>query len=67
MYFANGDYYEGEFHSNMKHGRGTYKWADGRAYEGSYQKDRMFDERGKMKMYDGSIIEGIFVNDQRVV
>jgi hypothetical protein len=66
MTYANGDKYEGSFSNNQKHGRGIYVWASGDTYEGLYHKDRRYDKRGKMTLVDGSIYEGIFVNDQLV-
>lgn len=35
--FANGDRYNGGWHSGKPHGYGTYTWADGSRYEGSWK------------------------------
>lgn len=39
MRYANGDIYEGEWASDMKHGRGKFYYAKGAVYEGTWQED----------------------------
>ena len=39
MRYANGDIYEGEWASDMKHGRGKFYYAKGSLYEGTWQED----------------------------
>jgi len=38
-FFANGDYYEGNFSKSQREGKGVYKWKDNRIYEGEYFND----------------------------
>jgi hypothetical protein len=37
---AQGDRFAGRFQDNMKHGFGTFRWADGATYEGEYCRDK---------------------------
>jgi hypothetical protein len=39
MSFGNGYMYCGEWLNHKKHGKGIYKWNDGRAYNGLYEND----------------------------
>jgi hypothetical protein len=32
----NSNNYEGEFHGDMKHGKGVFKWESGNVYKGMY-------------------------------
>ena len=34
--WADGSTYQGDFYDNNIHGRGIYKWADGRVYDGTW-------------------------------
>jgi len=43
---ASGEY-EGQWESDMQHGRGTQKWTDGRVYEGHFELGK-FSGEGKM-------------------
>ena len=49
--------YEGEYHQDMKHGQGEFRWASGGYYKGMYELDA---KRGYGEMYwaDGSIYRG---------
>lgn len=49
--------YEGEYHQDMKHGQGEFRWASGGYYKGQYEFDV---KRGYGEMYwaDGSIYRG---------
>ena len=49
--------YEGEYHNDMKHGKGMFKWEAGNSYLGDF----MYDERdgwGTMEWIDGSVYKG---------
>ena len=39
MHYASGAVYQGEWVAGKKHGKGTYRWADGRVEVGLYQAD----------------------------
>jgi hypothetical protein len=54
----NGDFYEGSFDNNRRHGEGTCKFADGRIYKGDWIKDVPLG-KGILKTNIG-IFEGIF-------
>ncbi|OMJ71859.1 hypothetical protein SteCoe_29831 [Stentor coeruleus] len=51
------NFYQGEWRNNKKHGKGVYKWADGRVYSGNWKKD-LYDGYGKMIWPDGSKYKG---------
>ena len=34
--YADGSYYAGQFHKNMRSGAGKFVWADGSVYEGRW-------------------------------
>jgi hypothetical protein len=36
----NGDYYEGKFVYDARHGQGTYRWRNGNEYKGDFQEDK---------------------------
>ena len=37
LLLSNGKSYAGEFKDDVMHGRGVFKWLDGRRYEGDYK------------------------------
>jgi hypothetical protein len=39
-YFPNNDRYEGEFVDNLKHGKGTYTYFDGKVKVGEWKDDK---------------------------
>ena len=40
--YINGDYYEGEWQNHVRHGQGTYYWAEtGSKYVGTWKEGRM--------------------------
>jgi hypothetical protein len=38
--YACGDSYEGNYSNNQRHGRGVYRYKDGRVFEGMFIKDK---------------------------
>lgn len=46
------------------HGKGTYKWEDGRVYQGEYQFDKKHG-RGIYQWPNGRVFEGTWVNGKR--
>jgi hypothetical protein len=62
LFFPQGDWHEGEYADNNRHGHGRYQWKDGRVYEGNYAHDLrdgqgMFTFRSK-DVYTGSFMKG---------
>lgn len=49
--------YEGEYHADMKHGQGEFRWATGGYYKGRYEHDVKVGY-GEMYWADGSIYRG---------
>ena len=49
--------YEGEYHQDMKHGHGEFRWASGGYYKGNYEDD-VKKGYGEMYWADGSIYRG---------
>lgn len=49
--------YEGEYHQDMKHGLGEFRWASGGFYRGGYHND-IKTGYGEMYWADGSIYRG---------
>lgn len=49
--------YEGEYHLDMKHGFGEFRWSTGGFYRGGYQED-IKTGYGEMYWVDGSIYKG---------
>eukprot|EP01113_Clastostelium_recurvatum_P017219 TRINITY_DN2014_c0_g2_i2.p1 TRINITY_DN2014_c0_g2~~TRINITY_DN2014_c0_g2_i2.p1 ORF type:complete len:298 (+),score=52.71 TRINITY_DN2014_c0_g2_i2:170-1063(+) len=66
--FANGDVYDGELRNSQgvsqKHGFGKYTYADGRVYEGYWNKDRK-EGVGIMTFPEGQRYEGQWKNEMR--
>lgn len=56
--------YEGYWQNGVKHGIGTYKWADGRLYEGNFKADKRHGT-GTYKWSDGSTYVGEWIDDAR--
>lgn len=40
MYYVNGDYYDGEWLSNLKEGEGKYTFQNRDFYDGKWEKDK---------------------------
>jgi hypothetical protein len=59
-----GDVYKGEFELSQKHGRGEYRWSDGRKYLGSYRND-VRDGAGEYIWPNGNFYVGAFAENQR--
>lgn len=55
---ANGIVYEGEFDNGFKHGEGIIIFPDGSKYEGSFMKNQLCGNYGKMVKSNGKIYEG---------
>ena len=53
----NTNMYEGEYHQDMKHGQGEFRWASGGFYRGGYFGDIKCGY-GEMYWADGSIYRG---------
>ena len=53
--------YEGEYHQDMKHGFGEFRWASGGYYKGNYDFD-VKKGYGEMYWADGSIYRGQWEN-----
>jgi len=60
---ATSDIYEGEVKNGLRHGNGTYTFADGKKYIGQF-KDDMYFGSGTLIMPDGSKYVGQFKDDQ---
>ena len=39
--YAEGDYYEGQFKGDLRHGDGKYVWANGETYTGQFANGNM--------------------------
>lgn len=53
--------YEGEYHDDIKHGYGEFKWATGGHYRGQYVNDVKVGF-GTMTWADGSVFKGTWEN-----
>jgi len=53
--------YEGEYHDDMKHGYGEFRWATGGHYRGEYVNDVKVGF-GTMTWVDGSVFKGAWEN-----
>ena len=56
---SGGGTYVGEYVDGLKHGQGTYTYADGRQYVGEF-KDGVFHGQGTMTYANGDQEEGIW-------
>lgn len=54
-----GDYHDGEYKQNLRHGPGKYYWKDGRQFIGNYHMDERSGE-GKFIYPDGDVYVGNF-------
>jgi hypothetical protein len=64
MFAKIGDYHEGEYKDNLRHGPGKYFWKDGRQYIGMYVEDERSGE-GKFIYPNGDVYEGGFERGSR--
>ncbi|KAL3914196.1 MAG: hypothetical protein SGARI_000251 [Bacillariaceae sp.] len=64
MFAKIGDYHEGEYKDNLRHGPGKYFWKDGRQYIGMYFEDERSGE-GKFIYPNGDVYEGSFERGSR--
>jgi len=62
IYYANGDYYTGEFDGSFPKGNGVLKFADGNLYIGQFDKGT-FNGHGILIWPEGDYYEGAWVND----
>ena len=60
-----GDYHEGDYHANLRHGPGKYYWKDGRQYIGQYHQDERHGKNGKFIYPNGDFYKGDFEKGQR--
>jgi len=56
--------YTGEWKDKDKHGKGTYRWANGMAYEGDWLENKRMGI-GKFTWPNGQVYLGEWVNDKR--
>lgn len=63
--YINGNIYTGQWiiGTTMKEGKGVYIWADGKIYEGWWQKGKR-NGRGRQITADGSVYDGEWVEHQ---
>ena len=47
MYLNNGDVYKGEFRAGVFHGEGSYTWADGTSFTGTFRNGEMINPPAK--------------------
>ena len=59
-----GDYHEGQYRQNLRHGPGKYLWKDGRQYLGNYSLDERSGE-GKFWYSNGDVYQGQFLKGKR--
>jgi hypothetical protein len=62
--FSNQDSYEGMYRFDLRHGRGIYRYHDGRVYDGHFVEDKRHGW-GIFSWPDGSLYHGDFVRGQR--
>jgi len=59
-YIATGDFYEGNWDTHKKSGKGTMRFGNGDVYHGDWYDDHMHG-KGTLKYCDGDVYEGDFV------
>ena len=64
QFVLQGDLHEGEYQNNVRHGKGTYVWKDGRRYEGEYKHDLRHGS-GIFSYANGDMYQGEFENGLR--
>jgi hypothetical protein len=64
MFAKIGDYHEGEYKQNLRHGPGKYFWKDGRKFVGNYHLDERSGE-GKFIYPNGDMYVGNFEKGSR--
>ena len=64
LFFPQGDFHEGEYKGNLRHGPGRYQWKDGRSFVGHYVDD-LRDGKGVFEYPSGEKYEGMFAKGQR--
>jgi len=64
MFAPQGDFHEGEYHNNVRHGPGQYRWKDGRMFEGLYVNDQRHG-KGVFTYPNGDRYEGMFEDGDR--
>lgn len=57
----NTNQFEGEYHKDMKHGQGEFRWSTGGYFKGNYKND-IKSGYGVMTWADGSVYKGTWVN-----
>ncbi|KAF4139165.1 MORN repeat domain-containing protein [Phytophthora infestans] len=62
---SNKNWYEGEFHEGLRHGRGVFFYANGARYEGEW-KANVKDGYGLFFYEDGRVFVGLFRQDRSV-
>lgn len=64
LFFPQGDFHEGEYNNNLRHGPGRYQWKDGRCFNGSYTDD-LRHGHGVFEYPGGELYAGNFEKGQR--
>mmetsp|Transcript_6226 Transcript_6226/g.18404 ORF Transcript_6226/g.18404 Transcript_6226/m.18404 type:complete len:1142 (+) Transcript_6226:157-3582(+) len=64
MFVQMGDFHEGQYLQNLRHGPGKYIWKDGRRFVGEYCNDERHGN-GKFWYPNGDVYEGMFEHGQR--
>ena len=62
--YPNGNTYVGQHHNGLKHGHGTFKWADGDIYVGDYENDKRHG-RGTYSHANGNVYVGFYEAEKR--
>ena len=65
MIYADGSVYEGEWKHDMYDGKGMKDWCDGITYVGEW-KNGMMEGKGVYTMAHGTVLEGVFKEDEFV-
>ncbi|GKY97678.1 hypothetical protein MPSEU_000726000 [Mayamaea pseudoterrestris] len=64
LFTPQGDFHEGEYHKNLRHGPGRYVWNDGRTFVGNYLND-LRHGHGVFVYPSGDRYEGSFAEGAR--